>query len=316
MLASTELKGIIVPIVTPVTDNGGVDYDGLRRVIRYVLDGGVHAVFALGGTGNFCSFTAEERFEVARTTVQEVNGRVPVLVGCMDSSTVLAVRNVKLACDAGADAVVVEPPFYYPCTDDDVIAHYTAVAQASQVPVIVYNIPEANKVHIPVPLLEKLAAIPRIAGIKDSTSDFVYFQELLTTFGESHFRLIQGQETLVGASFLLGAHGAILSIGNVVPRLCVRLCEAGCAGRLDETMRLQGKLMTAFSVLSRPAGGSAVHTYYAHTVSSFFGGLHCALNILGLCDRIVTPPFSAPSQSDFDRIRATLDGLRSTGDVP
>ena len=128
MITADELKGIIVPIVTPVTEHDAVDLHGLRRVVRYVLNGGVHGVFALGGTGNFCSFTAEERFEVARTVVEEVGGRVPVLVGCMDSSTRLVVRNVRHAAEAGADCVVVEPPFYYPCTGEDVLSHYRAAS--------------------------------------------------------------------------------------------------------------------------------------------------------------------------------------------
>ena len=126
-----------------------------------------------------------------------------------------------MAAEAGADAVVVEPPFYYPCTEDDVISHYKAVAEVAQLPVVIYNIPEANKVDIDIQLTKKLAAISGVIGIKDSTSDFVYFQELLSAFSSSEFRLIQGQETLAGPSFLLGAHGAILSIGNVIPKLCV-----------------------------------------------------------------------------------------------
>jgi len=306
MITATELKGIIVPIVTPVTEEETVDYEGLRRVVRHVLDGGVHGVFPLGGTGNFCSFTAEERFEVTRTVVQEVKGRVPVMVGGMDSSTRLVVRNARMAAEAGADAVVVEPPFYYPCTEDDVLSHYKAVAEAAQLPVLIYNIPEANKVDIDIQMTKKLAAIPGIIGIKDSTSDFVYFQELLSAFSGSTFRLIQGQETLVGPSFLLGAHGAILSIGNVIPKLCVQLFEAGSAGKLKETSELQTELLSVFKICKQGGDDPSSPDYYNVTVASFFTGLHCALDILGLCKRVVTVPYPTPSPAHYERVRGIL----------
>jgi dihydrodipicolinate synthase/N-acetylneuraminate lyase len=271
-----------------------------------VLDGGVHAIFALGGTGNFCSFTAEQRFEVARAVVREVGGKVPVLVGAMDSSTPLVIRNAQLAREAGADAIVVEPPFYYPCTEDDVLSHYRAVAEAAQIPVVIYNIPEANKVDIDVQLTKKLAAISGIIGIKDSTSDFVYFQELMSAFPGSGFRLIQGQETLAGPSFLLGAHGGILAIGNVIPKLCVELFEAGSAGKLKETSELQTRLVSIFGVCGKGGDDTISPDYYKVTVASFFTGLHCALDILGLCKRVVTLPFPTPSPSQYERVRGIL----------
>ena len=109
MITGHALRGITVPVVTPVTADESVDHDGLRRVVRHMLAGGVHTVFALGGTGNFCSFTSQERIAVTRTVAAEVRGRVPLLVGCMDSSTRLMTQNVRAAAAAGADVVVVEP---------------------------------------------------------------------------------------------------------------------------------------------------------------------------------------------------------------
>ncbi len=306
MITGADLTGMIVPIVTPVTERDAVDHDGLRRVVQHVLRGGVQAVFTLGGTGNFCAFTAEERFEIARTVVHEVAGRVPVLVGCMDSSTRLVIRNVKDAGRAGADAVVVEPPYYYPCTEADVIAHFRAVAEASPVPIIIYNIPAANKVNIDIHLTKKLAGIPNIIGIKDSTSDFTYFQELLAAFAGSSFRVIQGQEPLAGPSFLLGAHAGIIAIGNVAPKIAVQLFEAGSAGKFDEVRELQAKLVSAFEICRRYDDPSGPDSYYSVTVSSFFTGLHCAMDILGVCKRLVTTPYSTPTQADYTRVRTKL----------
>lgn len=306
MLNPAELRGIITPIVTPVTPAQAVDYEALRRLVRHVLAGGVQGIFVMGGTGNFCSFTAEERFQVARAVVEQVGGRVPVLVGAMDSSTRLVIRRVQDAVKAGADAVVVEPPFYYPCTEEDVIAHYRAVAEASEVPIIIYNIPPANKVNIDIHLTRKLAEIPKIVAMKDSTSDFVFFQDLVATFGGSPFQIIQGQEPLAGSSFLLGADGGILAIGNVVPKLCVDLFEAGKKGDLETTRELQAQLMTAFSIVRRYADSGDGSGYYTSTVGSFFAGLHCALKILGIAEGVLTVPYSQPSASDYARVRDVL----------
>jgi dihydrodipicolinate synthase/N-acetylneuraminate lyase len=309
MITGQALRGITIPIVTPVTADNKVDHDGLRRVVRHVLDGGVHTVFALGGTGNFCSFTSQERIAITRTVAAEIRGRVPLMVGCMDSSTRLMVQNVTAAAEAGADVVVVEPPYYFPCTNEDVIEHFRTVAKASPVPIVIYNIPAANKVTIDVNLTRRLAEIPRIVGMKDSTSDFVYWQQLVDAFTGSDFALIQGQETLAGPSLLMGGHGAILAIGNVVPRLCVRLYEAAVARDLAAVTRLQGQLMDAFRIVERHEEGGAKGQYYGVTVASFFAGLEAALQALKLCDRVTTAPFHRPSAAVAQRVREILAGL-------
>lgn len=309
MISAQDLKGIIVPVVTPVTEDDRVDFAGLRRSVRHVLAGGVHGVFALGGTGNFCAFTAEERFEIARAVVAEVKGQVPVLVGCMDSSTRLVLRNVQQACAAGADAVVVEPPFYYPPTAADLWEHFSAVAAASQVPIVLYNVPDANKVHMDVPLLRRLVTIPKIAGIKDSSSDFSYFQEMLAAFPGGDFRLLQGQEPLLGASFLLGAHGAILAAANVAPRLCADLYEAGTSGNLARTQFLQAQMMAAFGIFRQMGDDPALAEDQPVTVASFFAGLQSAMQSLGVCQRIVTVPFQAPSPAQQERVKRILMSL-------
>lgn len=309
-MKANDLRGIIVPIVTPINSDESVDFEGLLRVVQYVLDGGVQAIFVLGGTGNFCSFTSDERFAVTQAVVRHVNGRVPVLVGAMDSTTRLMVRNAALAAKAGADALVVEPPYYYPPTPPEVIEHYRILAEATALPVIIYNIPEANKVNINLEMTKQLAAIPNIVGIKESSSNFVYFQSLVSAFADSSFRLIQGQETLAGPSFLFGAQAAILAIGNVVPQLAVQLYEAGIDGRLEETRYLHNQLQLAYSICHRPQTASNGETYYSATVSSFFGGLECALNLLGICHRVSPAPYPRPSEADYSRVRSILQKLQ------
>lgn len=306
MITAKDLKGMMIPVVTPVDENGGVDFDGLRRAVRYVMDGAVQSIFTLGGTGNFPSFTTEQRFEISQAVVQEVKGEVPVLVGCMDSSTPLVIKNVEFAAQAGADAIVVEPPFYYPATDDEIITHLVAVANATDLPIIIYNIPSANKVHIATDLVVRLAEIPGVVGIKDSTSDFIYHQQLLRAFSDSEFLVMQGQEPLAGASFLLKADGGVISIGNVVPKVCAELYKVGTAGKLDETNRVQADLMLAYDIYRLPMPLSTTSAAYSSTVGSFFAGLEAALNILGICRHIVTMPCKPPSKADYERVERIL----------
>ena len=301
-----DLKGMCVPVVTPVDAKGGVDFDGLQKVVRYILDGGVQSIFTLGGTGNFPAFTAEQRFEIAQAVVQEVKGEVPVLVGCMDASTPLVIKNILLAAQAGADAVVVEPPFYFPCTDEEVITHFKAVADATDLPIVIYNIPAANKINITTALTVKLAEIPGIVGIKDSASDFICHQQLLRAFAGTDFLVIQGQEPLAGSSFLLKADGGILSIGNVVPKICAQLYQAGAAGKLEETNRLQAQLMLAYDIYRLPTPPTTSSAAYTATVGSFLAGLEAALDLLGICKHVVTVPYGAPTKADYERIKGIL----------
>jgi dihydrodipicolinate synthase/N-acetylneuraminate lyase len=305
MLTAADLIGVTPPVVTPVTESGEVDFDGLRHVVRHVLAGGVHAVFTLGSTGNFCSFTEQERAEVVQTVVGEVAGRVPVLAGCSDTTTRLVLRHIRLAAAAGADAVIVEPPYLFPVEADDVVRHYQALAAVAPVPVIVYSNPGDTKVSMPLSLVRRLAELPNVVGIKDSSLDYSGFQSLLREFSDDRFRVLQGIEALAGASFLAGAKGAILAIANVVPHLCVRLYEAGRTGQVAETSHLQAQLMKAYAVLREPdddAGG-----YHGQeTVAAFFGGLECALDQLGVCQHVVTLPYPTPSAAARERARKIL----------
>jgi 4-hydroxy-tetrahydrodipicolinate synthase len=303
MVTASDLRGIFPPIVTPVTAGDRVDHMGLRHVVRHVLKGGVQGVFTLGGTGNFCSFTAEERYAVAETVVDEVDGRMPVLVGCMDSSTRLTIEHIRCACDAGADAAVIELPYYYFCTEEDLLKHFEIIAEASPLPLVVYHNPEETKLWLSVSLTRRLAKMPGIVGIKDSSYDFVYFQAILSTIDTDQFSIMQGQDALAGPSFLLGATGAILSMATVVPGLVVSLFEAGKAGQLEEVRRLQALLIESEAILREDG---------KLTTGSFFRGMECAMKVLSICENVVTPPYATPSQERCAQVSRVLNELAST----
>lgn len=312
MRLTTDLKGVIPPLVTPVTDGNEPDYDGLRNLVRYVVDAGVNGVFTLGGTGNFASFNTQERVKVGHTVVSEIKGRVPVIMGCIDTNTRVVLQLVALAGQIGVDAVIVEPPLYYPCTDEDVETHFTVIAAASPVPVIIYNCPSANKVRMTLPLIRKLADQPNIAGIKESSGDFDLFQQLVDGIPSSQFVVTQGLEQYAGASFLMGATSSILMLANVVPKLCLKLFEAGSTGDVMETRRLQSTLMAAFEIFKDYRADANSNPYYGQlTVSAVIAGLEGALDALGICRHVSMAPWQIPSQAEKDRVRHKLAEMES-----
>lgn len=313
MITAKELSGLTVPIVTPLTDSGDIDFNYVEKIVEHVLSAGVHWIFVSGGTGNFCSFTETERAELAKEVIRIVDGRARVMVGCMDATTRLSLRHVEHAAKAGADAVVIEPPFYYLSTNKEVINHYALIARSTEVPVVIYNIPPANKTTIDINLTRELASIPGVIGIKDSTSDFTYWQQLLNAFPGDDFALIQGQETLAGPSLLLGGHGLILAIANVVPHLAMDLYTSAKAGEVERTKRLQRELMRAFQIVDNYKVGEPADHSFDVTVGSFFAGLVAALHELGLCQSVAPLPFNQADESTIHRIREILAGLPPSG---
>ena len=133
--------GIFTPILTPLNARGAPDLDSLARLLEYQLDAGVHGIWALGTTGEFAALTAEERAAVLRTVVETVRGRVPVVAIISDAGTRLAIARGRAALEAGCDAVAATPPYYYPCSQDELIGHYAAISQADDLPLCIYNIP-------------------------------------------------------------------------------------------------------------------------------------------------------------------------------
>jgi dihydrodipicolinate synthase/N-acetylneuraminate lyase len=297
-MEASDLKGIVVPIVTPLTSDDMVDYDGLRRVVNHVIEGGVHIIFTLGSTGNFPAFSRDERVEIARTVVEETAGRVLVVAGCTDSITRTTLMNVEALAPTGIDAFVLEPPYLFPCTDEDVLNHYRAVATASPLPIVIYDNPGDTKVALNPQVVTHLAEDVKFLGIKDSSYDFVKFQQLLSCCGSPAFSILQGIEALAGPSFLWGADGGVLAFANVLPSLCVALYEAGHNGDLAETKRLQDKLNGAYSMLKTADG--------TETAGTFFGGIQAALNILGICQKTMTIPYSPFDANQVTRVRNIL----------
>jgi 4-hydroxy-tetrahydrodipicolinate synthase len=267
--------GIFCPMVTPLNDDETVDQASMRRVIDFLIDGGVHGIWVMGTTGEFALLPETERARAVALTVEQVAGRVPVIANVGDNSTALALRHARHAVEAGADALACTPPHYFLHSMDEVIAHYRILKEAfPEPPLFIYNIPQTVKVQMTLEATLQLAREGTASGIKDSQNDLQWFRALSTTIRqegrESQFRLFLGTRTLIDLGIVAGAHGAIPSNSNVVPRACATAYERAVAGDWSGAESAQA-LATRYDDLAEVARGGSAN---AATLSSLKHVLH------------------------------------------
>lgn len=239
-----KLRGIIPPAVTLIDDGERVDESTFSAHLQMLMESGVHGLFILGSAGECVSLRDNEKRRAIKVAVEIAKGKLPILVGTMDTSTMRTIDNAKAAEDLGADAIVVTPPFYYNHTRDEVMRHYKMVAQNTNLPLVIYNIPQLTKFHLSARDVSTLVNMGNIIGIKDSSGSWSNLLELLETFGgRDDFSILIGDEHLTCVGLLMGADGAIIAIANVAPRLAVRIYEAASNGCVGELKALQGELL-------------------------------------------------------------------------
>ena len=298
MASLSNVSGVIPPLLTPLTDDRRIDETALRRLVRHVLEGGVHGGFVMGSSGEFPCFDRDDRRRAIEIVVDEVAGKVPVFAGISDAGTELAVRNAQDAVSAGADAVVLTMPYYFRLgRDEDVLTHYRRVAGAVSRPLVMYNIPQTAKTMIGVDAIAQLAEEGTISAIKDSSTDFNHFQKLVIRMsGMPEFGIFQGSEFQMAASILIGAHGGVLGISNIIPGLCVQLYDAAARGDVEQSRELQRRVTAVAQVFWAGEG----------TLSS----LKTAASMLGLCGSAMMLPMPVISEGSRDKIREILRHCR------
>jgi 4-hydroxy-tetrahydrodipicolinate synthase len=288
-----RLEGILPPMVTPLLEGERVDVEGVARQVERLLDAGVHGIYLLGSTGESPALRPEERRWAITTAVQVVGGRVPVVVGTMASSTARAIDNIRVAEEAGADAVAVTPPHYYPSnSDDELFAHYAATRAATRLPIVVYNIPGTTKVMLKPELVARLSEHAQVIGVKDSSGDWNNALRMLALLRDHpRFSLMFGSIQVAGPAMLYGAEGAILGPSNIDPVTCIRLYEAARDRRIDEVFALQQKLLSLSRLL---------------TFGSHIACMKTALDLMGVCGPTVTLPFQPIGDEAREKICVIL----------
>jgi len=227
---SPVFRGIFTPLVTPITSDECLDLSSLAQLVNFQVENGVGGLWAMGTTGEFASFDEIEREHAIRCVVESAHGRVPVIANISDAATRLVLRHLRRAEEAGAAAVAATPPYYYPHSQSELLAHYRAIAASSALPVFIYNIPQTVRVSVGLQTAVTLAEEGSVAGIKDSQNDLEWFRELTLRLGERPFAAFAGTRHLIDAAVLAGAVGAIPSIANIRPELCVQIFNDAVGG--------------------------------------------------------------------------------------
>ena len=244
----TKLRGAFTALITPMKDNGDVDYDGFKRLLNFQIEAGIDGLVPLGTTGETPTLDDGEEEKLIRIAVDEVKGKVPLIVGAGSNDTRHMVKYVKRAKDMGADYAMVVTPYYNRPNDSGLIKHFEAAAGVG-IPIIIYNIASRTGRNIPTPLMEKIAAIKGIAGVKEASGDLGQMGEVLERIafprnkGDNPFTVLSGDDGMTLPLAAIGGDGVISVISNLVPAKVKALCKACLAGDFEEGRRIHFELL-------------------------------------------------------------------------
>src|SRR5437588_8358057 len=286
-----DIRGIIPPVATPMQANEDLDLPRLKWCLDRPLAAGAHGVFVLGTNSEFYALDEREKQEVIATAVQHVRGRVPVYAGTGAETTREAVRLTKMAEREGADGVSVITPYFVSPSQQEIYDHYRRIAENTSLPVILYNNPgTCGGVKIDVDTVARLAEVPNILGIKDSSGDLQNTNELIRAVPE-RFAVMMGRDTLIFPALLFGARGAVPATGNIAPKLLVEIYEKYRKGDLEGSKAAQLRLNPIRLAL---------------TLGTAPGGVKAALTLLGKSLGPCRSPVAALPPDKQEKMRAAL----------
>lgn len=294
------LRGIIPPMATPLLDRDRLDLAGLDRLIEHILGGGVHGLFILGTTGEAPSLSHRLRCELIERSCARVAGRVPVLVGVTDTSFVESVELAEHAADAGAQAVVLAAPYYFPAGQPELAEYVEHIAAALPLPVFLYNMPSHTKLTFELDTVARALQVPNVVGLKDSGGQMLYFHKVRQlAAARPDFSLLIGPEELLAEAVLMGGHGGICGGANLAPRLYVDLYEAASRGDLARARELAARVLRL---------STTVYSVGPYS-SAYLKGLKCALACLGICEDFLAEPFQRFGPAERERVARHLGEL-------
>jgi len=247
-MKNTIFTGMASALVTPMKTDGSIDYEAFGRFIEFQIEKGINALVVMGTTGENATIEYKEQRQIIRFVVETVAGRVPVIAGTGTNNTEHVISNTKAACEAGADAILVVTPYYNKATQKGLIAHFTAVADVSTVPVILYNVPSRTGCNLLPKTVAVLAEHPRIAAIKEATGNMAQMVELQALCGDK-LDIYSGEDALTVPMMAMGAKGTISVLSNVVPAEAVAMTDACLAGDFETAARWQCKLLPLINAL-------------------------------------------------------------------
>ena len=285
------LKGSLVALITPMNQDGSINYEQLHDLIDWHIENGTDGIVAVGTTGESATLPVEEHLAVIEATVKHVNKRVPVIAGTGANNTVEAIALSKAAEQAGADYTLSVVPYYNKPSQEGIYQHFKAIAEATSIPMIIYNVPGRTVVSMSNDTILRLAEIPNIVGVKEASGNIGNNIELINSVPEG-FAVFSGDDP-TGLPFMLcGGHGVVTVAANVAPNLFADMCRAALEGDIATARRLNEQLIPIYNTMFCEPSPAAPKW---------------GLSLLGKCEPHVRLPLVALTEAGQAKVRAALE---------
>jgi dihydrodipicolinate synthase/N-acetylneuraminate lyase len=292
------MQGVYAALATPLDEDGQLDRAGLARLVERIVRGGADGLSPAGSTGEGAHLSPGQRVELTAQVRELVPDGMPVITGAPLRDVAAGERYLADLAAAGASAALVSLQAAYPLGAGDVASVYHRLADSAALPIVLYNIPVFTRVVIAPDLVGELAGHPNVIGIKDSSGDIGYLQEVIYATGSAQFSVLTGTDNLLVASLALGAHGTLAASVNLVPELAVGICRAFAAGDLPAARGLQQRLTQVIRACGRGAAAA---------------GWKAALALAGVCSDAMVPPTSSLRDPERAALAAELVELGVQG---
>ena len=247
-MKNTLFTGMATAIVTPMKNDGSVDFEAMGRFIDFQIENGINALVVMGTTGENATLEPEEQKEVIAFTVKKTAGRVPVIAGTGTNNTAHVLENTKNGCEVGVDGILVVTPYYNKATQAGLIKHFTMIADASEVPVILYNVPGRTGCALTPKTIAALAEHPNIVGLKEATGNMSQMVEIMNLCGDK-IDVYSGEDALTVPMMAMGGAGTISVLSNILPAETVAMTDACKAGDFKIAAAMQCKFMPLINAL-------------------------------------------------------------------
>lgn len=285
------LKGSLVALITPMNQDGSINYEQLHDLIDWHIENGTDGIVAVGTTGESATLPVEEHLAVIEATVKHVNKRVPVIAGTGANNTVEAIALSKAAEQAGADYTLSVVPYYNKPSQEGIYQHFKAIAEATSIPMIIYNVPGRTVVSMSNDTILRLAEIPNIVGVKEASGNIGNNIELINSVPEG-FAVFSGDDP-TGLPFMLcGGHGVVTVAANVAPKLFADMCRTALEGDIATARRLNEQLIPIYNTMFCEPSPAAPKW---------------GLSLLGKCEPHVRLPLVALTEAGQAKVRAALE---------
>jgi len=287
-MKNTVFTGAGVAIITPFRD-GKIDYEDFARIIEFQIANGTDAIVVCGTTGEASTLSDDEHIEAIEFAVKQTAGRIPVIAGTGSNDTAYAIWLTKEACRVGADAMLVVTPYYNKASTKGLINHFTAIADASTKPIILYNVPSRTGCNITLPVYRELAKHPNIVATKEASGNMSAIAELIAEVGDQ-LDVYSGNDDQIVPILSLGGKGVISVLSNVMPREAHDICQLYFDGKVKESAALQLKLLELINLFIE-----------VNPVP-----VKAAMNLMGFCTKEIRPPMCEPEEAHLEVLKASM----------